>query len=306
MIYKSLESFSDLNYAYYQNKDRFDCILVSMTIKGVVQLGAFLLGLVVFSSLYTALFFLSGAIIITILIYDVPRVKKLSNKPFSTPCKSDWSYALKLLKKCTPIVIIALTIPLLQVIPRVFFENHYGEELFGKFSSVAAPTIIIIVFLTNALAPLFPRFAICFSNNDHLGFCKLLLTSVGIMMVFGAVAMVISIYAGEWGLVILYGEGIRPYANLLNSIVITTILSSLIACFQVMFIAVRKLFSLALVLILSCIICYFITPYFINSYGMHGVAYAILVSQLATTFILILLFIHLLVKMCKLDRTKTA
>lgn len=298
MVYKSFESISELVYGYYQNDKRFDYICISLSIKGLFQLGAFWLGLFLFTNIIHALIFLSLSIFITISFYDIPRIKTHIIS-FYILTKNNILKSLKLLKNCSPMLLILLSAPLLQAIPRIFYENKYSQELFGKFSSVAAPTVIFTVIISSALTPFFPRFAEYY-NNDKIKMLKLLFKTILITLVLGILALIVCIFFGEQLLVFLYGDEIRSFSYVLNGIVITTILTSILTCFTTFFISSRKLISLSITLILGCLLCYFITPYFINNYQMNGIAYSMIFIQT----IQVLAVSILSYRMCLIDINK--
>ena len=193
-------------------------------------------------------------------------------------------------------VIVLLTTPLLQAIPRVYYESWYSEELFGKFASVAAPTIVLTVLIGNALTPLLPKFAEYYTQNDRRSSVMLLLMTVGVTLVFGAAALIVAYFFGEFALVILYGEEIRPYAGVLSGVIVAVAITCVISCFQTMFIAARKLGALAVILVTGCCICYAVTPYLVGRFEMDGISYATIISQIIQVFLLGILTVRMIRK----------
>ena len=298
MVYKSLESFSELFYGYYQNNNKFDFICISLVIKGVIQLTAFLTGLFLFSDIRHAIILMGISIFAVIMVYDLPRVKKYVN-PLVQYNKAELKKVLKLLKVCLPLVVVSSATPLLQAIPRVFFENNYSSEAFGKFSSVTAPAVFFLVFITCLIIPLIPRFAEYYNSNNRDGLIRLILTFFGVILALGAVALVAVFFAGEFTLAVLFGEDIRPYTGVLKTITVATILAAFLTVFNIVFLAARKLVSLAVILLLGCGICYLVTPYFVGRFGMDGISYALTVSHSVQIIILAVVFFGLIYKMKK-------
>jgi len=297
MIYKSLEALSELCYGYYQNHgDRFVEICISLTVKGIVQLGAFYAGLAIFNDLRHAVLLMIISIIAVVAIYDFPRIRK-NVRPFVMFTFFDWKRAFNLLKRCSPMIIVSLTAPLMQAIPRLHFEERFSTELFGIFSSVAAPAIIIVVFISSALVPYMPRYAKFINNNDSKGLMKLLFMSVGITLALGGVSLITDFFAGEWALVVLYGEYIRPWAWVLYSIIAATTLTAVLACFTTLFIAARKMISLAIFSLFGCIICYITTPYLVSLFEMDGISLAMIIGQGFSIIVLVILVVKMGYKM---------
>lgn len=277
MVYKCLESFSDLGYGYYQNSDRFDYIFFSLALKGTIQLAVFIAGLYLFSDFYYTIIFLSLSILAIIIFYDLPRIRR-NTAQLHGFTKEDFAKVMQLLKKCFPMLIVLLTTILLQAIPRLSFESQYSEELFGKFSSVASPTIIISLFISNALTPLLPRFAKLYKDNDYKGFTRIYAISIVTTLVIGAASLAAAYLLGEEVLVILYNEDIRPYAYILGGIIVTVIFSCVVSCYHTLFMAIRRLAPLAIVQVLCCGLCYIIAPYLVSNYEMTGIVYASVVA----------------------------
>ena len=300
MLYKSLESASELIYGYYQNDGRFDFICISLVLKGLLQLGAFLLGLWYCVDLCVALIFMCIAILGVLVLYDLPRIKR-KIIPIKPMCRPDYKHLLRLLYKCSPMVVVLVTTPLLQAIPRIYFEAKFSSELFGVFSSVAAPTVIFTVLVSSALIPFLPKFTEYYETNDYKRLARLIYGSIGITIGFGFFSLMALLLLGEWALVVLYGEDIRPWFEIIYSITISIILTSVLSCFVSLFIAVRKTAMLAVILLAGCLICYITTPSLITRFEMDGISYAMITGQVASILALTVLAMGILSKV----RSKT-
>ena len=197
MVYKSFEAFSDLCYGYYQNHgSQFTNICISLTIKGIVQFLAFYLGLLIFGDLRHAVILMATSILVIIAVYDLPRIR-MNVKPFLRLSKHNWERALNLFKRCSPMIVVLLAAPLMQAIPRMYFEDRFSIELFGIFSSVAAPVLIITVFIGSALVPYVPKFAEYVNSNNYKSLTKLLLAITGVALSLGGLSIIAAFYFGE-------------------------------------------------------------------------------------------------------------
>jgi len=301
MASKSIEAFSDLVYGYYQNDNRFDRICISLTTKGLVQLGVFWLGLTVFSNLHYAMILSAITVLIVVFVYDLPYVRKRVS-PYIQFTKMSWKRTFDLLKMCFPLVVVLLTAPLLQAIPRVYYEERYSAELFGIFSSVAAPTVVIHVLVANVLLPFVPRFAKLYYDSDSKSLSRLIFGAVGYTLAFGAVTMIAALFFGEFALVVLYGESIRPYSGILYGIIIAVVSTAVLICFNTLFIPVRRLKSLAATLLFSCGVCYVFTPYFVDRFEMNGIAVAMITGQVVAVLLLTVQSLWMLKKMRRAER----
>jgi len=298
MVYKSLEALSAVIYGIFQNKARFDRICISLSVKGIGQIIAFWIGLYFFTSLLYAMIFAVVFNFIIIVVYDMPHGKE-SVSPLFELNNLNWKRSFSLIKKCFPLVIVFITTPLLQAIPRVYYEEQFSSELFGIFSSVAAPIVIFQVLVTSILIPFMPKFAKHHSEKDSKSLSRLLLFTAGGTFIFGVAAFVASIFIGEFALVLLYDESIRPYSEVLYGIIVVVVLTAVLACFITLFIAARKLITLSVTLVIGCGICYLVTPYFINIYEMDGISFAMITGQVMSIVILTGVFVRLLYTMRK-------
>jgi len=254
-----------------------------------------------FQDLRYALAITAISILIIILIYDIPRIKK-NVHPLFQVSKKDWMCSIRLLKQCSPMVIVLLSSPLLQAIPRIYFERLYSAELFGVFSAVAAPSVIIIVLVSSALIPFIPRFAQYYGSNKRKDLTKLFLYTTGITLAFGVVSLIAVFFVGEWVLAILYGEEIRLWTDILFSIIIATIFMAIISCFVTLFMAARKLVSLSVALLIGCGVCYLVTPFLVDRFQMDGISFAMIAGQGFSILILISLILVMLRKMRSNDK----
>jgi O-antigen/teichoic acid export membrane protein len=194
-------------------------------------------------------------------------------------------------------VIVLLSAPLMQAIPRIYFENLFSAELFGIFSSVAAPTVIFSVFVGSALMPFLPKLSKCYKANDGRGLSKLMLYTTGITLFLGITAFAGSLFVGEWALAILYGDDIRPWAYVLQSVIAAIVMMGILSCFINLFVAARKLKTLAIILLLGCVVCFLITPYLVARFEMEGIAYAMIAGQGVAIAVLSVLIIVMIRRM---------
>ena len=275
MLYKSFEAASDVFYGIFQNNDRFDRICTSMCVKGILSVLVFAACLALGSSLEIALCAMLAVAALTFFFLDV-RWGLQYARPLVHWTREAWGSAIRLLWAAALMLVLHLAPPLLMSIPRLYFEHHYTTELLGVYAALATPTAVISTFVTCAMMPYLPLFARYYYAGDKKGLTRLTVGSMLFTACFGALALLAGSWLGEWGLAQLYGDSIRAYAHVFLLVIVVTTLSAATMCLNALFIALRKFTSISIALALSCLLCQLITPYFVNTYGMEGITYALM------------------------------
>ena len=278
MVYKSFEAASDVMYGIFQINDRYDYVCASMSIKGVLSLIVFTVPLVMGQPLELSLLAMVGVAALTFFTFDLRWCLKYV-RPLILWTRDAWQRTFKLLWVSAPMVVLLIVQPLLMSIPRLFFERYYSTELLGAYSSISSPTVVISTFVSCAVMPYVPLFAQYFYAGEKKRLYKLTFGSLFFAAGFGLCALIGGALLGEWALVILYGESIRSYAPIFLLVIIVTTFSALTMCLNSLFIALRKLAVLSCILLLGCLLCQLITPYFVSTYAMAGITYALMVVQ---------------------------
>ena len=128
----------------------------------------------------------------------------------------------------------AALLTLLAAVPRYFLERYAGSEALGYFGSISTPAVIIQAgcsfIYTPLVAPLTERFA----EARWSDFKKMVLTALAGILGFAVCMFIGAALLGRWGLSLLFGEAILPYAYLLVPVLGTTLCISLIYFFDVL------------------------------------------------------------------------
>lgn len=275
MLFKTVEAFSDVSYGFFQKYDHFDYIFCSLTVKGIISI-----------LLFTLVLFFTGDLLITLLVmtvgasaiyvfYDLQHSRRLVGSLLSR----DFAQISKLLSATLLLMVINLVTPVLIAIPRVYYEAHFGSELFGYYSSISAPTVVISTFVSCAMMPFLPRYAEYQIHYQQKRGYQLLVGTVGFIVIFGAICYLLSLWLGDWALSILYTPEIVQHAAVLPSIVVSTTCSALVMCLSTLFIATRRMKTVTVILLFGCMASYLFTPLLIEQFTMAGISYTLTVSQ---------------------------
>ena len=289
MLYKSFEAASDVFHGILQNNGRYDRICISLCFKGILSLLIFTLIFKNGSKLSTALL---GILIVSVIVlvfdyYWSHKYIKTNNDSVKI------SIAVRnLLINTSPMVVLSFSSPLLMSIPRLYFERSYSTELLGIYTSLSSPTLIITTFVSCAVSPYLHLLAKYYIEKDKNSFLKLSFFMIACTIMLGATVYFICLKIGKELLLILYNSYICEYSNVFKLVIIVSALSSVNICMMSIYTSIRHIIPEALVLLTGCLLCYVVTPYFVDKFAMAGVAIALIISLLYQIIISACLMIY--------------
>ncbi|MCF0142207.1 MAG: oligosaccharide flippase family protein [Parasporobacterium sp.] len=223
MIYQMIYSYADAVYGTWQRKWRLELAGMSMIMRSVGSLIFFCLVLWLLKSIVAAIASMIIVTLIVLLAFDLPRSSKIvSIKPDFSDKK-----ALKLIKECLPFAIYTFLHTLVLTVPKLAVRGFFDKDSLGIFSSVLAPVTALQVIATFVINPLTTLFAMYLKNGDKKNLVKSLLKVCAMLAGFLVAGVLVCIFLGEWGLNLLYGGEIIPYAYLLIPMVFISILTAL-------------------------------------------------------------------------------
>lgn len=218
LLFKCDEAFSDVLFGIYQRGERLDYSSVSQSLRGVLVVALFSLGLGVFKSLELAMLgMFVGGVLVT-LLYDVWHAKRFTE--LAPYIKRNQTFAL--LRECLPVVLATLFSNAVVSVARQHFGETYGAELLGKYASVATPAVLVQALsqflFTPVLVPLSRKWA------EGSGFVAYLTKSLGLTVVLVIAVVALVALAGPWLLTTVYGPSIADSIYLLPGVLVCTVL----------------------------------------------------------------------------------
>jgi len=292
MFFRATEAFVDVYHGISQKHWRMDYIGVSFAIRGVLSLVAFL----ALGRLYGLVVAVIGMAVVTALVgifYDYPKTKTLSSLK---PCFG--KSVIVLLKHCFPLMLTILISTLIVSYSRYSVERVHGVEALGVFASVVSPTMIVQVFAAFIFTPLINVFADALEKMDIKKFIKIF----G-MCCFFIICFILAIYIGayvlgEWGLVLLFDEPIRPYSYLFRGAVIASGFTAFMWFMNIIFSIIRDIRGIFYANIIGVVLCFAIIDRLLINYGLAGANYVMIISQgVAVAYLFIRLFWFMKTKM---------
>lgn len=284
MTFKGLEAFSDVIYGIWQKSHKLKYAGVTMSLKGILSTLMFSLILWKTQKIIWAIAAMCIGVIIFVA-YEVYLTIRWAQDSFQIN-KKDIRISLELLRLTFPMFIVSICPMILQAIPKLIFERLFSTSEMGIYSSISSPTIIIPTFVSCIMIPYLPIFAesITHKNKKKLAIC--FASFFGGTLVIGILSLIfIKLFGGKI-LSIIYNDELGRYVDLLILIIVSVILTCFLYCFNALFISARKLSFLAIVYVLTNIVCYIFSCVYINSYGIYGIAYTLISSQIIQCMVL--------------------
>lgn len=272
MIFKLSEAIADVLHGINQKNYRMDYVAGSYIMRGLLSVALFAGILLLTHNILLAIVSMAIGGFVIVTIYDFRCTASLSSV---TP-HFDLKKLINLLWKCLPSVIASAAFVAITTVPRQYLEAMHDETTLGYYATVATPIVIIQVLATSIFNPILTDLAVFFDENNIKKFISLLGKTLLFILVFAVVGYIGCALLGEFALVLLYGESIRPYVYLMYAIIACTVLyAGCWLCANILIIMRRLVTHMTVSLI--CLALAVITgKLFIGKFYMNGVSFCII------------------------------
>lgn len=281
MLFRLAESYSDVLHGIAQKAGRLDIAGKSFTVKGIILLVAFFVPYCTVKSLCVGLFFMALSSLIWTIAFDLLVIKGLSD--FRLYEKA--SLCIKLAKETLPLFIYLFLFSTLTTIPKLTLEKMYDEVSLGAYSSIFSIASLFQIATGYIYVPFIHVFAEHYKNKDLKRFFIALLKVILATAVFALVTLLLASLAGEWALVIAFGEGIRSYSYLLIPILVSMFLIALLGVLFTIEIVIRDFKGLIIGNVAGFVACLALTPITIKHFQINGTSYGLIISASITAVI---------------------
>ena len=273
MLLKTGEALIDVFQGIFQKVWRLDIVCRSYIIRGILNLAVFSL---VEWALKNMVFALLAAAIVSLIcgaLFDFLPCRTMCDIKVEIRPKRFSKFLICVL----PVFIHGFLSVLIYNTPRIVAQKLCGEEQFGYYSSVAAPTVIIQLAVNCVFSPIISLMAEQYTKRDKKLPRTILMVQV-IIIIVGICAIVGFTLLGNWFLKIAFGEEILEYSGLLVPAVVaaffiadTAFIASILVVLDMNIImAGLEAISFVAVLILSFVL--------IGEFGLQGINYALILS----------------------------
>ncbi|MGI6104565.1 MAG: lipopolysaccharide biosynthesis protein [Raoultibacter sp.] len=283
LIFKSVELIIDVLHGLDQQRSRMDYVGKSLTIRGILSVLAFGAVLGITNSLELSILAMIIATAPVGFFYDRAVSRRLDTfKPKISKQKT-----LILLKKCLPAVAASVFCSAVITIPRQYLGFEFGDAALGIYASVAAPVAIVQMGATYIYSPLLGIFSRYYNDSNVKEFMRLFSkVTLGILGV-AVVCTILFFLFGEWGLVLLYGESIAPYAYLLIPLIICTIATAYFWLISDLLIVMRDFRGNFIGNLVSLVAALPLTFFCVNTWDMNGVSFTGIIAFVVGIIVLL-------------------
>lgn len=281
LLYKNLLSLADVYVGTLQIKNRLDLAGLGALGEGIISAAVFFVTYCETKNLLfsVTLMALSGGLFYIVFTISCRRVITGCSFEPPQPLKS----SIAILKKCFPLFLAAAFPTILNALPKIILQNHGGDETVGIFSSLSAPTIVIMTVATGLFAPLITSFSALSKSGDYRKFKSRFSYLLVVLLISGVACLGVSILCGSWFFGWLYGEEIlvhiEVFYNLVCAIVFcataTYSATALVTLDKLPFVAAASFFGL----VVGSVACFLFIPTLI----MMGAAWGLIAAYLSQT-----------------------
>lgn len=267
MLFKLTEALVDSFAAEQQKAMRMDYIFRSFLMRSVTSLGSFVLGMTLWHSLPLALLLMAVTTMPVVILYDGRIVRRMTG--FRLRLMP--SEALPLLRAAWPMMVNSAMMTLLASIPRYMLEYSHGQEIMGIYAAIATPAVIVQAGCSFVYSPLVAPLSERYARGDKTGFRRTTARALAAVLILFLAVVAGAALLGRWGLNLLFGESILPYAWLLIPALLTSLCSALLYFFEVPLTIMGRLKHMTAVHACAVALSLALSAVMIPRLGMNGV-----------------------------------
>ena len=270
VIFKIVESFSDVFYGVIQKNNKLYKSGKSLTAKATI---GFLVFVTIDYLTHDILLAVAGMIIINGIIfvaYDLVQANKLEIIKFP---KSELTKGIdeskKILRKTIGVFAILFMAMFSLNIPR-YFIDMYDQEMVGYFGIMAMPITLIVLLISFILQPNVLKLSYLYNEDKMDKFKKATNSLIKVSMFIGLFVLLGTILLGVQILSLLFGVDFHPYRIDLIIIVLGGIASALVTVYLNIFVIMRRIRFPLLVLIVTNVLLIPVSYFMVEFYGLLG------------------------------------
>ena len=285
MIFRLAETYSDVLHGIAQKNGRLYIGGVSFFIKGVGLLVCFLLAFLLSkNNLNVGLFAMTLFSCATVVVYDLPQVWKIADFRLMDSVGKCGRLALETLPLCIYLFLYSAIFTL----PKLILGDVSGESVLGAYSSIYAPAMLLQAASTYLYTPFATNFGDLRQKGDRTAFRSLLIKIVIAISLLSIVVLILAMLLGEFALVLVFGEQIRPHVGYLMPILLVNVSCAYFGFFCMLSIVMRSFRWL----LSGCFVGFFmsvlLTKPAICLFDVNGASYSVVLASVTATVILLI------------------
>ena len=211
LIYRNLLHYAYLYSASLQIAERLDYVGIWTAAEGFVSFFSFMATYILTGNLFlsTLIMAIMGGGLFLISQYSgyVKNIKRESTEKFS------WKHTRSLLLIGVPLLLSILFPTFTTALPKLILQAQCSDAIAGIFSTLSTPTIIVPTLAISAFAPFIVMFAKTARSGDLYTLRSKYLKIVFILLGFGALCALASIFLQGPVFEKLSGEEVKEYSK---------------------------------------------------------------------------------------------
>lgn len=288
-IAKSIESMSDVLFGLLQKHERMDLIARSQVMKGVASLVAFALAVSLTEDLLFGIIAMTFVWSSVLIFYDVPNAvsvlrieQREQERDTTVAIRPEWSVGriASLARRALPLGLTVMLGSLITSIPQYVLEHFRGTYDIGLYAAMSYPLVAGSLVISAMGQSATPRLARRYAAHDLEGFRRLVLQLVGWGVLIGLVGVLVVLALGRYILTLLYGSAYAHQSSVFLLIVMAAAVGYGYVFLGTALSAMRRFdVQLPVTLVGAGILgglCLVLVP----SYGLMGIGFALLVTQI--------------------------
>lgn len=270
LLYKCVVVIIDILHGVDQSYARLDYAGRSLVAQGITSLGGFIAVFALTQNLVLAITAMTITALVIMVVYDIPHASRLDTiSPHIT-----FARIKTLAIECLPAVLSGVLCSAVVTIARQFLYTMEGEAALGSYASVATLAVIVQMAASYIYNPLLSTFAELASENKRRELMKLTVKVCLAVVLITIVVSILFAICGEFGLVLMFGEKIRPYVYLFQPMLLCTAATAYIWFFTDMLIVLRKMKEVLIGNAVSFVAVFPLSYWLIATCGANGVSFA--------------------------------
>ena len=270
VIFKIIESLSDVFYGIIQKHDKLHKTGKSLTVKALLGITAFLVIDLITKNIVWSIIGVVIVNLVVFLAYDIRQAYKLQNLNITVSKLKDISKeALRILQECSGVFIIFFLSMFSLNIPRYFIDIHSTSEV-GYFGIIAMPITLIVLVVSFILQPNIVKVSKLYEEKKYSRFKKMTTRLLGVSSLIGVSILFLTMLFGAEILKLIFGIDFSQHKTELNIIVLGGVASALVTVYLNIFVVLRKIKLPVVVLLITNLLLIPSSFYAVKEAGMLG------------------------------------
>lgn len=286
-LFKVVDVLEDIYHGFYQQKGRLDIVGKAMTIRLLVTVVIFGIGLIIIKNL---LWVLSISTVVTAVLFVV--LTYWSYEEFRNSGREGKSFdnIVELLKICFPLFLGSFLAFYIGNAPKYAIDSILNDELQACYGFIAMPVFVIGLLNNFIFSPMIYKMSVMWNEGKVKKFVKLFLRQIVVVAAITVICIAGAYLLGIPVLSILYSTELGPYKRELLVLLLGGGFLALSGLLTTIITIIRFQRVLVMGYIIVAIMAYIYSPILVEKYSMMGAAvlYMALMIILCAIFIVIL------------------